>query len=133
MKLSAITTGLLNNSQQKTQSFKGLTGKASTEIHSDSFQYSEDTYINYYPFKDETEAEIDRFKASNSRSSHDCADSSKVNDAVSNYSSTSYVVKERLPITKKEYSAYQNNPSELSFDKRLLIKNIVEEIEREKK
>ena len=125
MKIAAVT-------------FTGLKGACRT-THSSS-EYEDSTFIrlNYYPFKDESKNEVDQFvkehscfeNYSGSAYRDDCG---VIHGLEDHYSLTRKVnVLDNLPFTKDEYRMYNSHPDVLPMTKRLEIKAILEEIEREK-
>lgn len=122
-------------------SFKGLVGghtKSLTKSGKYEFDYNK---ADYYPFKDESQKETDQFVKEHGKKFY-------VDDKITYYDDNNvlheaggdgvtvyemkYSIKDKLPMTKKEYELYYSNPAELAMEKRLEIKSVLEEIKREK-
>ncbi len=130
----------------KSISFKGIIGGINQKESDDKKQVR-----NYYPFADETKEETDKFIKSHSKVERRTGymedysepeyyyDDNNVRHRIPSSKNEyhyafeyTYKEAEKLPFTKNEYKTYQKDPAELSFQDRLKIKAITEEIEREK-
>ena len=120
-------------------SFSGLKGAIRTDSYTEGRDHHCHTTINYYPFIDESNDEIDNFvrcytykKQQDTHSSYqDDNGITHYTDYGNYYDSRDVRVIERLPISKKEYQLYQSRPEELSLARRREIKEIINEIRRE--
>ena len=137
-------------------SFKGIKGGVNKNAPEHFAGQDSEIIKNYYPFKDESKEEVDKFiranttteKCSFTEREYTNSDDDYYYDdnnmrvylpsstRVVKYSvTTKYEARENLPFTKDEYNKYcgkKGDPSDLPMSKRLEIKNILEEIEREK-
>ena len=102
-----------NNVAKQNPTFKGLWGKSVNNYYSDSCYESDDTILYYYPFKDESKKEIDEVVKENTSSwESPASDKPKwVYEPLSQSSSTTVQVCNKLPFTKAEFEKYRSNPN----------------------
>ena len=108
MKISPTSNSFnLKNSQPtQNQTFKGLWGKNDFDVYDTLEFHSEDTTLNYYPFKDETMEEISAIRDKYSRIDSYSPTAQGISSPVTNAGGTSVRVHEAIPFTKKEFSQY---------------------------
>ena len=126
MKIQPITNVAMNTNQelQKVQanSFKGLWGETDVNEYEDSTFSMTNRTMHYYPFKDESKAEIDRVVKQNEEDSTKSPDSS----AIMTFINTTVVsVMSALPFTKQEFQDFMND--RLNSLKRKVIENHIME------
>lgn len=121
MRISAINQNSIYSYHKLNQNFKGLWGKSTSEHYEDSMYSDDFTTHYYYPFKDETQDEIDKVVQENEYSNTSCADPRLVYNPITCSEGVSVSVKKKLPFTKSEFYAYLNNPK--STTKRHIIES----------
>lgn len=111
MKIGALNSAY--NRVQKNPNFAGIWGKSEIKIndnimydHSQEFDcgtYDEVTIKPYYPFLDETDADIEKIKEENTKNTHYGYGE---NDMVERNYSTVVKIMPKIPVSAAEYNAY---------------------------
>ncbi len=121
MRISAINQNRFSSYSKFNQNFKGLWGKSLSDHYEDSMYSSDSTVHYYYPFKDESQNEIDKVVNEKEYNNTSCADPRTVYDPITCSESVSVSVQKKLPFTKNEFYAYLDNPK--STTKRHIIES----------
>ena len=108
MKISPISNSLYIKNSQPTQNqtFRGLWGKEEFDVYDTLEFHSEDTTLNYYPFKDETPEEIRAVENKYRSIEHHSPTAGGISSPVTTAGGTSVRVHKAIPFTKKEFSQY---------------------------
>ena len=126
MKIQPIMNVPINTRQElqrgQAQSFKGLWGETDVEEYEDSTFSMTNYTMRYYPFKDESKAEIDKVVKEHESDSTKSPDSAAVMTFVN---TTAVSVMAALPFTKQEFKDFMNNS--LTSLKRKVIENHIME------
>ena len=105
----------------KNTAFKGLWGDKSYNYDSGREYSSETTYLNYYPFVNETKKEIDEIVKKHTEYDHESSNATI--DPITIYNATIVKVMAALPFTAKEFQAYLNDT--LSAEKSKIIEKYI--------
>lgn len=109
----------------RNSSFKGMWGDTKYNNYTESECYIYDTIKEYYPFKDETDAEIDAVKEKYSDYKTSTPGQGYVADPWPQIESTIITVMAALPFTAKEFLNYTKNRLPI-IKKRLIERTIAE-------
>ena len=97
------------NYQKKTTNFCGLWGKTEYNNFTESEQYIDETKYKYYPFRDESQNQINKIVNENSSYKEDTPGKGLVGSPWPHITSSIVTVMAALPFTSKEFLNYTLN------------------------